>query len=480
MIKDSANVRNSIWNIINILVYPIAFLAATPLFISKLGESSFGVWMLVNSYVYIAVNIVGFGLPNSVIAHVAQSLGQKNSSTLHAYINAASRIFGRMSFFVLVAGLVGIVMLVLGFFPFEQDIWTLLILATFWISLKFPEVLYQSVFKGFERYDQSAIYNVLPRIITLVLQIILVLQGFGLREIFIANISVTFVFIVWQAIKVYQKLPGYNLILFKALKEREELYHFGFWTWMQTIIGVISFQMDRFIVAYFLGTATVAYYALAATMANHFHMAFEALVSWLFPKIARVKEQKKDIIEYFHTIRSFSVGTSLLAILIIYFLSEPVFLLWLGPDSFAKTIGFFHLFLIFEAFLILTIVPKLYLNGIKSLKFITLLEFMFKFLLIIGMLISFAIKPTAESLIWGQIIALIITMPIEYYLVNRKVLHENSVQETLLTILPSLFILAALLSANMLLTALAILSAAIVYWIYFVHAKKFNLKLLLE
>lgn len=480
MIKDSANIRNSIWNIVNIFVFPVAFLAATPLFISRLSESEFGVWMLVNSYVYIAVNIIGFGLPNSVIAHVAESIGQGNNQKLHAYINAASRLFGRMSFITILVALVGVILFYFNSIPIKEDLWILLILATIWIALKFPEILYQSIFKGFERYDQSTIYNVMPRLLSLGFQVILALKGYGLIEIFMANIGVTFLFILWQGFKVYSKMAGYKLVLFKALEERVALYHFGFWTWMQTLIGVVSFQLDRFIIAFYLGTAAVAYYALAATIANHFHMAFEAVVSWLFPKIARVKELNADTKTYFHTIRTFSVGSSLLAIVLIYFISKPLFLLWLGADSYAKTIDLFQLFLIYEAFLILSIVPKLYLNGIKSLKFVTFLEFMFKFSLVIGMVIAFIIRPTAESLIWGQIISLIITMPIEYYLVNRKILHENYFEESFLTILPSICILFAIFVGNILITISMILLAIFIFWFYYFKKKKFNWHLLLE
>ncbi len=480
MFKKSANVRNSLWNVINILVFPIAFLAATPLFIYRLSESQFGVWMLVNSYVYIAVNIIGFGLPNSIIAYVAESIGLKNKQKLHAYINAASRLFGRMSFITIIAAMGAAVLLYLNWIPVEDDIWILIILATIWIALKFPEIMYQSIFKGFERYDQSTIYNVLPRMISLLFQIILVLLGFGLKEIFMANIVVTLLFIIVQAIIIYMKLPDYSLVIFKPLEERKALYHFGFWTWMQTIIGVISFQLDRFIVAFYLGTSAVAYYALAATIANHFHMAFEAVVSWLFPKIARIKEQSTNTKSYFHTIRTFSVGISLLGILVIFFLSQPIFLIWLGEDSYLKTIDLFQLFLIYEAFIIMSIVPKLYLNGIKSLKFVTALEFLVKFSLILGMIIAFIIAPTAESIIWGQIFSLITTMPIVYYLVNKKILHENTFQETFITILPSICVMFAIFVSNTLLSLAIIILAIIIFWFYYFKKKNFNWHLLLE
>ena len=106
MVRNSTNVRNSGWNLANILIYPVAFLAATPFFIDNLTENVFGEWMLINSYVFIAVHIIGFGLPDSITAHVAQAVGQNNNEKLNAYINVSVRLLGRMALLTLLFAIV--------------------------------------------------------------------------------------------------------------------------------------------------------------------------------------------------------------------------------------------------------------------------------------------------------------------------------------------------------------------------------------
>lgn len=481
MIRQSTNVRNSSWNLANILIYPTVFLAFTPFFINQLGEDIFGEWMLINAYIFIAVHLVGFGLPHSITAHVAQALGQKNNDKLNAFVNASSRILGRMM--MITAAIAVIMFFVTRFWMpgfFSAYMWNTLIVATLFISSKFPEVLYQSIFKGFELYNKSAVFNMTNRLIALGLQLFLVYFGYSLLAIFTANLIINIAVDIWQGFVIYKHLHNYKPVFFRALPERKELYHFGFWTWLQTIIAVASYQMDRFMIAWFLGTATVTYYVLAATIANHLHMAFEAVVGWMLPKVSRLKESLADTRMHFHTIRAFSVGFSLLVILALYAVSEPLFTLWLGPEKYAKMIVFFRLFLVFEAFLILSIVPKLYLNAIKSLTFITFLEFMYKTAIIISMIIFFYIFRTAESLIWGQIVALMIFMPVEYFLVNIRVLKENMFREVFLNMIPSLAVMGVILAptiANMIsLTLLALIS----YWFIYLRDKNFSLKLLTE
>lgn len=481
MIRRSTNVRNSSWNLANILIYPTAFLAVTPFFINRLGEDVFGEWMLINSYVFIAVHLIGFGLPHSITAHVAEALGKGSNDKLNAYINASSRLLGRMTLLALLfSGLLFIYTLLARPVFFDEYIWKTLVVASLFITVKFPEILYQSIFKGFEQYNKAAVFNMANRLIALGAQIILVYKGYSLLEMFAANLMINLIVVIIQAFFIYRGLNDYKPKLFKRLPERKELYHFGFWTWLQTIIAIISYQMDRFLVAWFLGTAAVTYYVIAATIANHLHMAFEAAVSWMLPKISRLKESMVDTSKYFISIRTFSVGFSLLVLLLLYLVSEPLFILWLGPDKYEKMIGFFRLFLAFEAMLILSIVPKLYLNGIKALSLITALELMYKMGIIISMIIFFIIFGTAESLIWGQIIALLIFIPIEFLIVNKRILNQNTLKEGFLCMIPSICLIGITLS-NVLYWELAfILMAGISYWLVYIRDKNFDLKILTE
>jgi O-antigen/teichoic acid export membrane protein len=297
---------------------------------------------------------------------------------------------------------------------------------------------------------------------------------------FLGNLLVLGVVVIIQGIVIFGKLPGFKPHFIKSLPERKEIYHFGFWSWLQTIISVIAYQMDRFLIAYFLGTATVTYYVLASTIANHLHMAFVAAVSWLLPKISRLKAALEDTRTYFHTIRAFSVGFSLLVIAALYFVSEPLFTLWLGPEKYLKMIFFFKLFLVFEAFLILSIVPNLYLNAIKSLSFSTSLELMYKSAIILSMVVFFSYWKTADSLIWGQIIALIVFMPAEYFLINKRILKENSLKETILTMLPSIFIGGSILAYNWIWSIVFFTLGLLFYYFIYLKDRHFKRSLLTE
>ena len=200
----------------------------------------------------------------------------------------------------------------------------------------------------------------------------------------------------------------------------------------------------------------------------------------LLPKISRMKAALKDTRNYFHTIRAFSVGFSLLVIIALYFVSEPLFTLWLGHEKYLKMIVFFKLFLVFEAFLILTIVPNLYLNAMKLLSFNTSLELMYRLAMIVIIIAFFSFWKTAESLIWGQIVALVIFMPVEYFLINKRILKENGFKETFLTSLPSVFIGGAILANDWIWSIVFFTLATLIYYFIYLKDKHFKRSLLTE
>jgi hypothetical protein len=174
------------------------------------------------------------------------------------------------------------------------------------------------------------------------------------------------------------------------------------------------------------------------------------------------------------------VGFSLLILLALYLVSEPLFTLWLGPEKYVKMIGFFKLFMAFEAMLILSIVPKLYLNGIKALSLITGLEFMYKSAISICMVVFFSFYGSAESLIWGQIIALLLFMPVEYLIVNRRILKVNPLKEGILTMIPSASVIVVLLTDSFVMKTACILLAVFFYWLIYIRDKNFESKILTE
>ncbi len=481
----SRNLRNSLWNLGNTVFYPLGFLALTPYFIDGLGEHLFGAWMVLNSIVFISVHVLHFGMGPSIAMYVAEARGQSNQVRLNRYFNAS------LNFTTLVAIAIGVIGLLLWLFsPVDWFAWEgisdpsdlrwAMILTVGVIVSKFYEQLFGGFFKGFEEYDTAAKFNMIQKLSMLGLQVLALMNGYGLSGIIFVSFGTNLLLGVAQFIWSLRYLTEYKWTpnLDGAIFQR--LGVFGFWSWIQAIISLLSFQLDRLLVAFALGTDVVAYYSLASMIANHLHVILEASIGWIFPAVSRIIQEKGDPRPLYITVRNSLMVLALSGLTLLYLIREPLFTLWLGTEKAAQALPFIELFILLEVFYVVSILPKFYLNGLSRLKLITSIELGYKTLGIISMLTFFYIMQTAESLIWGQIFSMMLTMPLEMYLVNRFVLHDTWWKESLLFVLPCFVLLGALIFLPSLYASAALgLVGILIFGIYLKHPD-FKVKLLLE
>jgi hypothetical protein len=114
------------------------------------------------------------------------------------------------------------------------------------------------------------------------------------------------------------------------------------------------------------------------------------------------------------------------------------------------------------------------------LKFITSMELLYKSGVIVGLFVAFAIVPNGNSIIIGQIVALVLFIPLEYYFINRKVLFDHPIKESVITILPSLLVSLSIIFNDWYFNVFFFIIAALVFKLYFLNPKRFQFKLLLE
>ena len=69
--------------------------------------------------------------------------------------------------------------------------------------------------------------------------------------------------------------------------------NYSVFVWFQSIAVIIAYQGDRILVSYGFGLATLSFYAIVATLFNHIHMAFGAILAWLFPQIVKSSDEEE-------------------------------------------------------------------------------------------------------------------------------------------------------------------------------------------
>ena len=485
LLKRSRNIRNSAWNLANTLIYPLGFLGLTPFFMDTLGDYLFGSWMLLNSIVFISVHVLHFGMGPSIAMYVAEARGKDDPNRLNRYYNSSLNFTN-----ILAIGSIVLTLLIWLLVPSElfrwkgilnpDDLKIAFVFTSALIGVKFYEQLFMGFFKGFEEYDTAAKFNMAHKISMLIGQAIMLKLGYSLSMVIgvslLTNVLLVLSQFIWSKryLSDYAWSASFDSLIFSRLKL------FGFWSWLQTIVSLFSFQLDRLIVAFALGTDVVGYYSIASMIANHLHIMFESLVGWIFPAVSRIVKEKGDPKPLYYSVRSALMISSLIGLTILFCFRENLFILWIGPEKFKHVISFIELFILLEIFYIHSIAPKFFLNGLSELKLVTTLEVGYKSIGIMMMLIFFYFDHTAISLIWGQLVAMMITMPIELGIINRKILRVNWLYESIAFVLPSFSLLFTLQSQNLATQIISgILTMGLSYLAY-IRYSRIDLKLLSE
>jgi O-antigen/teichoic acid export membrane protein len=358
------DIKNTYYSAIEAVTIPIMMLLATPIFINSLGIELFGVWMLINSII-IALSIVNIGGVDTIIRYIAYyrgkgdtlSIGRMFSSIFVLQISLL--LFLSIFLFVMVAyfemgSVIGLQKQQLPIFISSLQFGILL------FSLKIIEQTILAYFKGYERYDIASKFSVSSKIAMIGVQILTVIYTESLVEVFKNSFITILLMITIQVLFLKYYYHVKFLVLFSVESIRKVLNFTG-WTWLLSIIGVISSQFDRWIISALANMATLGLYSLAILVFSNIHAIIISSVAWIFPKVSH-DEDNKTTTQYYIVLQALLIfGGVLVSYILIR--SEYIFNMWLGSETFENSIDYIQNILIVIPFYAIGIVPFYIIQG---------------------------------------------------------------------------------------------------------------------
>ncbi|MES2478314.1 MAG: hypothetical protein V4561_04465 [Bacteroidota bacterium] len=486
---NSKNLKNSVWSIIDVLLYPTIYILFTPYFVQHLGVETYGIWMLINTLI-VLMQIFNFGLGVNTQRSVAIALGNKNVSLVPKIVSTNLTT-------TLVISLICVILAV-GFALMQNQFNTFHIskakatvvvfsicLSGIIVALKFIEQIFTNTLVAFERIVLVSVYSSILRIIMLVVVLLLIYRGNSIVFIFVSNIIVLLVglgllhFFVSQSIGKFSVNFSFDRqVIFKEFET-------GKWIWFQSILVVLVFQCNKLLVAHWFGVTQFSYYSIVSTIFNYIHLAIMALTPWALPQLTKLYARNENTNEYYYSMRSFIHSISYIGILFFSLVYKLIFTIWMGENMMSQISSYLRFFMVFELIFVFTISPFYLLNAIGKGKVATLNTFIYSILSIIGMSIGYFISPNIDSLILGLIISFFISMIIQQTMIaifQGFNLFSETVGIMIPTVSLSLFILLDYQNPilSVVIGAISLMSFAYIYFIKFPihgHLWRFNLNL---
>lgn len=478
------NIKNSVYNVADVVFYPVVFFATIPFFMNQLGEEVFGLWMLMNTLI-ITFQLLNIGLAPAIVKYIALYRAAQDKQKLNEVITTTISI----SFILLVVSIVlGIILSVLvqtgNLFNLPSHLESLAakttLITSLIIGLKFTEQILLHVFKGLQRVDIYFFLNNGIKFSILLINIVQVLYFKSLVAMLLVNLCVTVIMLLVQVLCIKKILPFYKLQIGIDTFHKNEILRFGFYTWVQSVIVIFVFQMDRYIVVTKFGLVQLGYYALVSTIFVTIHTCFTATCSWLIPKVVAHTVSDTEDNKLFLSIRAFVTIISLLGLALFYLIYEPLFIWWLGTVKFKLMHNYIRLFTAFEFFYLLMIAPPMYLNYSNRIKAGTRIIYIVSIFNIVGLVVGYLIMKSAEGIIYGLLVSTFVATAIIYQQINKILIKKSFVTETLFFLALAAFA-CTLIWCNVFLIQLGIFVLLIVAsWSFFIRYEKNKISILFD
>lgn len=468
----SRNIKNTIWNILEVTLSPLLFFISIPLFLNYLGEEHFGVWMLLNAIILV-MQAFNLGLNIATYKHISEAIKQRDWTLASHSLNT------NISLTILLTGIVGLAVFIL-FLGIEHKNWLIesisskqavlqvIFLCPVIVLIKFLEQIFYNVFRAFEEFKFVTWISVGVKILTVSINLAIAYYTQSVFYIFCCIGFVSFLGILISYRLIKTKIPKYR---FTFLLQRELIKSeitFALYLWLQSIAVIAVYQGDRLLISQGFGVVTLSYYSIVATLFNHIHMGLTALTPWLFPQIVKARQLGKSYIESMYVnVRNIGIVVSVCLVLCFSLVSDFFITLWLGQETYLQISVYLKWFTVFQFFFIFSIAPYFFMNASGQEKLNLKLVLMFTGVNVLGMLTGYIWYFTVEAILIGLCVSTVIGMSIMHGVIEGTLEKKSPFIHLVLMFLPSVFGVCSVLNDGMWKWNWAILCLISLYVIYF-------------
>jgi O-antigen/teichoic acid export membrane protein len=329
--------ERAVWALADQGINPLVQLCLTPLLLTKLGKSEFGVWALVNATLGMS-QLVSCGAGVAATKHVSADLGAGEHAQAIAAVRAALTIalLGGTTAAVLGWRFAGTI--AAQFFARMGDpehLAPIIALSVLAAAIQEIDNVYAGAMRGAERFDLCARIEVPSRIcMGLALALLSVLTtgvhvlvaALTLMLTFKAALKASQIAILMRSARCC--LPSF------AKVPLGRVFRFGSWQWLQLTGSALFTATDQLLIGGLLGAAALARYSICLQIAQYVHMLPSVLVQVIFPRIsalgARLDPRQGNAM--LHAATSVSIGVAAIVGLPIMLLAYPLLAVWVGHD----------------------------------------------------------------------------------------------------------------------------------------------------
>jgi len=285
-------------------------LVVLPFNIAHLGKAAYGLWMLTTS-ITAYFSVLDLGYSGAIVKFVAEHRARKETRALNEVLSTTFYLFAGFGTLAYVVAIVIAMFLdrILHLSPEQAHVGRVVLLVTSAnVACGMAFTVFGGVINGFQRYDLNNITGVISNILIAIVNVAVLLAGYGLIALVVATTTVrVLTYWVYRA-NAYRVFPALAIrpSNFKVSRLRE-LTSFSVFMMLIDWANKVNFSVDAIVIGIALDTTAVAVWAVAQRLAETTQRLTNQLNDILFPNV--VDHSTSSRVDRLQTL--FLVGTRL-------------------------------------------------------------------------------------------------------------------------------------------------------------------------
>jgi O-antigen/teichoic acid export membrane protein len=345
-----------------------------PFNVRHLGQSAYGLWVLVASVtVYFSMLDMGYGVAQ--VRFAAKYRAHGDSKALNEIASTMFCLFTGIGLLAFVVAILISLNLDRVFTLTPAQVRTgqiVLLCISAYVALGFPVSVFGGIVNGFQRQYLNGAVAFITALVVAGVNVAVLLAGYGLPELVAATTAVRILSYIAYALNAYRVFPGLRIRLSHFRRERlREVTGFSVFILIIDLANKLNYSTDAVVVGVFLGTSAVAIWAVAQRLIEIVQRITDQLNAALFPVVVdnstvqRVDRLQQILIQG----TRLSLGMVVPLATVLGLTARPLVLLWVGPQ-FADSVNVIYILSIVVALRVGNATSAVILKGSDLHKFL--------------------------------------------------------------------------------------------------------------
>lgn len=318
------------FNIVTGLVY-------TPWMVSKVGQSSYGIYTLASSL--IAFFTLDFGIGDAIAKFLSQFNAEGEKQKENDFLGVSVKIYGMIDMIIFAAFALAFVFadrLYTQLTPSELSQFRLIfLLAAFYSVISFPFMPLNGILVAHERFIFYRFTEFVNKVIVVVSMIVALLLGEGIFALVVVNAVAGLIVILLKTAYIRK-----NHLVRPNFKARDkmtvkQIFSFSLWSCLFVIAQRFIYNVEPTLLGHFSSSGEIAVFSVASTIEGYTATLTGALGSLFLPRVSRIyvggnsEKELQKLTERVGRIQLMIVGILLMGL---YFMGREFMVLWMGES----------------------------------------------------------------------------------------------------------------------------------------------------